>query len=367
MSSTKRQKGGPGSTLALHTRLLEQLPTNVMAADASLTLVYMNARAKATLERVDADVRKMFKIGSKDLLGGSVHRMHSDPARVEKILKNPASFPHHARLRFGHVVLSAVFDMITDEDGTLLGYGVVWDEVAEVERQAAEATTELFEVAASVATAATELATNASETSSHAELVASGAVEMAASIEEITRTITTAAATVSRAVTMSGAVRDAIGSLGSGSNDIGGLVSLIGQVAAQTKLLALNATIEAARAGDAGKGFGVVAAEVKDLALRTAAATDEIRNKVELMRATVAHATACMEDVTRVVDEISSLQEGIITAVSQQGATTAEISRGINTVAQAVHSAATVVGSVTEMASTVESRAEHVKALLARA
>ena len=56
--------------------------------------------AERTLASIDGEIRRMFRIGSSELLGGSIHRMHSDPERVERILRDPRSYPHHARLRF---------------------------------------------------------------------------------------------------------------------------------------------------------------------------------------------------------------------------------------------------------------------------
>ncbi len=65
---------------------------------------------------------------------------------------------------------------------------------------------------------------------------------------------------------------------------IGEVVTLINAIAGQTNLLALNATIEAARAGEAGKGFAVVASEVKNLAMQTAKATEEIGGQVRAIQ-----------------------------------------------------------------------------------
>ena len=70
--------------------------------------------------------------------------------------------------------------------------------------------------------------------------------------------------------------------LAAASNTIGETVNLISEIAGQTNLLALNATIEAARVGNAGKGFPVVAFEVKSLASQTANVTDEIATQVQI-------------------------------------------------------------------------------------
>src|SRR3546814_19861251 len=72
-----------------------------------------------------------------------------------------------------------------------------------------------------------------------------------------------------------------IQALAATAQQIGDVITLIQDIAEQTNLLALNATIEAARAGEAGKGFAVVASEVKSLASQTARATEEIRSQIE--------------------------------------------------------------------------------------
>ena len=69
---------------------------------------------------------------------------------------------------------------------------------------------------------------------------------------------------------------------------IGGIIKLITQIADQTKLLAFNAAIEAARSGEAGRGFAVVASEVKNLALRTAEATEQITGEVHQIQSSTA-------------------------------------------------------------------------------
>ena len=83
------------------------------------------------------------------------------------------------------------------------------------------------------------------------------------------------AAVVSRAVTAGAEARATIEALNQEVERIGAVAGMIGEIAAKTNLLALNATIEAARAGDAGKGFPVVASEVKALATQTAHSTQE--------------------------------------------------------------------------------------------
>lgn len=106
-----------------------------------------------------------------------------------------------------------------------------------------------------------------------------------------------------------------VSSLRTSSDEIRHAVDLITKVAAQTRLLALNATIEAARAGSAGRGFGVVANEVKNLANETSASSEEIMSQVNTVQQSAADAIGVLEAVTNRIREMSELVEGIAVAV----------------------------------------------------
>lgn len=95
---------------------------------------------------------------------------------------------------------------------------------------------------------------------------------------------------------------DVIHRLGLSSDEIGNILNVIDEIADQTTLLALNAAILAAQAGEHGKGFSVVANEIKDLAQRTAMSTQEIDKMIQNVRRDVSEAIDAMEDGTRAVD-----------------------------------------------------------------
>ncbi|MGC4070296.1 MAG: methyl-accepting chemotaxis protein [Polyangiaceae bacterium] len=114
-------------------------------------------------------------------------------------------------------------------------------------------------------------------------------------------------------------------------------------MASQTNLLALNATIEAASAGDAGKGFAVVANEECQLAKQTAAATEDIRERVEEMQDNTSQAVHVIEDIVGHIERLNNISGVIAAAVEEQTATTSEMARHLATTARGAEEVTTGV------------------------
>jgi len=175
----------------------------------------------------------------------------------------------------------------------------------------------------------------ASETiSSNVQTVASGIEELSATTREIASNASEAAKVALSAVETADAANETVTKLNVSSTEIGEIINAITSIAQQTKLLALNATIEAARAGEAGKGFAVVANEVKDLAMETGKASDDIAQKIEVIQSDTTEAVQAISKINEVIAQINEFQSTIASAVEEQSATAGEISRNVADVAE---------------------------------
>jgi len=202
----------------------------------------------------------------------------------------------------------------------------------------------------------------AEQVSANVNTVAASAEEMSASIHEIAASAHEAAAVAAQAVEAAGATNETVRQLGDSSAEIGEVIKVITSIAEQTNLLALNATIEAARAGDAGKGFAVVANEVKELAKETAAATEEIGQKIEAIQGDAHAAMAAIDTISDVIARINDIQGTIASAVEQQTATTNEITRHVTEAAGGAGEIAANVTGVAQAAQDTSSGAASVQA-----
>jgi methyl-accepting chemotaxis protein len=169
---------------------------------------------------------------------------------------------------------------------------------------------------------------------------------MTSSVNEISRQVQESAEIAGQAVKQAQQTDARIGELSLAAGRIGDVVKLITAIAEQTNLLALNATIEAARAGEAGRGFAVVASEVKQLASQTAKATEEIGTQIAGMQASTQDSVASIKEIGTTIGRISDIASTIAAAVEEQGAATQEIARNVSEAARGTAQVATNITDV---------------------
>ncbi|TWX70797.1 methyl-accepting chemotaxis protein [Colwellia demingiae] len=174
---------------------------------------------------------------------------------------------------------------------------------------------------------------------------------------ESMKTVTQAQGTIAELVTDVENSVESVSEMSSKTDGINSILSVIGGIADQTNLLALNAAIEAARAGEQGRGFAVVADEVRNLASRTKSSTDEIENAlssllkgnqtvVDSMSVTkercqkaatgAGEVSISLDEMTGIVSEINNLSTQVATAAEEQSNVTHEVSKNMTAINEIV-------------------------------
>lgn len=192
----------------------------------------------------------------------------------------------------------------------------------------------------------TSVATTAEETSLNVATVASATEEMTASAQEISVQISDVALKATLASNGANLTSKKVDELNSLVLNVGEVVLAIRDIAEQTNLLALNATIEAARAGEAGKGFAVVADEVKKLATETGQKTDEIEGRISEIQVATQESVDEMQEIIKNISEIDIAATGTASSIEEQSSVIQEITRSISEVSNASQQVSSVIGKV---------------------
>jgi methyl-accepting chemotaxis protein len=248
---------------------------------------------------------------------------------------------------------------------------VTLNAVSQNAQSLASASEELTSVAQQMSSNSEETAAQANAVAAASEqvsrnvaTVATSAEEMSASVKEIAYNVSEAAKVAGNAVKVADETNRTVAKLGESSIQIGKVIKVITSIAQQTNLLALNATIEAARAGEAGKGFAVVANEVKELAKQTAAATEDISQKIEAIQSDTKGAVIAISQIGDIINQISHIQSTVASAVEEQSATTNEIARSA---AEAAKGSTEISQNITHVSEAATSTTEGASSTLAAA
>jgi methyl-accepting chemotaxis protein len=215
--------------------------------------------------------------------------------------------------------VDAALDVLT---GTITAFTVASDEVRAAASSVETTAKAIVVQAESSAADAAKVAAAGVQLDENVSTLAATGVQMGATIAEVAQSASTASNTASSATEAASAASATIRRLGESSRQIAEVTELISSIASQTRLLALNATIESARAGEAGRGFAVVATEVKTLATETANASQDVQDRVAMITRDVNDAVLAIDEITRVIEEISETQSTIAAAVEEQSAVT---------------------------------------------
>ena len=192
----------------------------------------------------------------------------------------------------------------------------------------------------------------ASDTNQNVQAVAAATEELSASIATVIDQVGESTQVVASAREAADVSRETVARLAESARKIGGVLKLIDTIARQTNLLALNATIEAARAGDAGRGFAIVAGEVKNLARQTADATESIARQIAQVQTDTDHAVREIGRIGEVITRLDGISGVISQSMSQQGEATAEIARNVQ------HASAATQGISDQLSELIMSNAE---------
>jgi len=357
---------------------LDTCSTNVMIADASSRVIYLNPAVSRMLGRREAEMRKHLPgFDASKVLGQSFDAFHRNAAHQRNLLQHLKG-EHRAQVQMGGLSFALTANPIVNASGERIGTVVEWNdrtaevaseaEIAAVVKGAAEgdfatrlstadkepffaalgrmfnslldnvsqtivdvrnAAENLTSASAQVSATSQTLSQSASEQAASLEQTTASLQEMSASIRQNSQSASTTDGMAAKAAREAADGGGAVASTASAMKTIASKIGIIDDIAYQTNLLALNAAIEAARAGEHGKGFAVVAAEVRKLAERSQVAAQEIG---ELARTSLGTAESAGRMLAEMVPSISKTSE----LVQEIAAASSEQSRGVNQISQAM-------------------------------
>ncbi len=259
----------------------------------------------------DGDLTQRIEIDTKDEIGELAKWFNTFISRLNNII----------------VDIGANSETVTASSGELLS----------ISEQMSEDSCDLASRSNAVAAAAEEMSSSmdsvaaaSEEASTNLGTVADAASQMKQTLNEVAQNCEKAREVSDNAATKVKTASERVEHLGTSARDISQVTEVITDIAEQTNLLALNATIEAARAGEAGKGFAVVASEIKGLAAQTAGATLDIKEKISSIQESTDDTVKDVNQITMVISEVTEIVSAIAAAVEEQSASATQVAENID-------------------------------------
>lgn len=287
----------------------------VLVSRAVLAPVKSCAHLLKDIAEGEGDLSQRLPVETTDELGQLAHYFNEFVEKLRNIIVQLT--------RNAHKVADSATELSTISTQTVQNVHHLSSKTASV----SSATASMSDTIASVAQSMEETASNLSS-------VAAATEQMTATIGEIAGNTERARSVTENAASQVNRFAAVLEQLGEAAQEIGKVTETIAAISSQTNLLALNATIEAARAGEAGRGFAVVANEIKELAQKTATATQDIRDRIAGIQSASDDAVSDIGQIVRVIGEANSAVATIAAAIEEQSAVTRDVAQNI---AQATH------------------------------
>jgi methyl-accepting chemotaxis protein len=278
-------------------------------------------------------------------------------------------------------IVNLISQVISNASRVAESAGVVYS----TSEQMATGAEEVAAQAGTLATAGEEMAATSGDIAQNCQMAAEGANKASMVAQEGATVVNKTVAVMGQIADRVQATAQTVENLGARSDQIGEIIGTIEDIADQTNLLALNAAIEAARAGEQGRGFAVVADEVRALAERTTRATREIGEMIKAIQTETKGAVASMEAgvveakkgtteagksgeaLQQILDQINAVSmqvHQIATAAEQQTSTTTEISGNIMQITEVVQQTAQGAQESANAASNLSTLADELQQLV---